>query len=477
MNKLSLKLTGTILLVVVICMGLMAYMVNTITASEFDRYVSQGNMSHTRQIADELGKFYSEHGQWTGVDTILGGLVWSNNSRIVLTDKSGLIAGDSGDDWLGSYSADIGLSNGTIITVSGENAGVVFVLVSTQGNTQGSGHMGGHGGWQSVNNADTVLDSSQQDFLKQVNKSIWIAAIIGIAVALILGLFLAQYLIKPIKALTVGARHIAKGNLKYRVKVTANDEIGELATTFNSMVSELEKNNERQRQLMADIAHELRTPLTVIGGTVDGMIDGVFPNDSERLGTIKEQTATLTRLISELRDISLAETGQLKLKKTRIDISQLVKNAAIKFKAAANEKGIDLKVTETDGLPQLNIDSFRIEQVINNLLTNALRYTPDGGVISVQIEIKNRNPKFDEKHILISIKDSGEGISPEHLPYIFDRFYRVKSSRSRDGGGTGLGLSIAYRMVQAHNGRLWAESKPKGGSIFYIALPINNNYK
>ncbi len=473
MNKLGWKLTGTILLVVAVCISLMAVMVNLITTSEFNRYINQSNMSRTQDIADSIGNFYSSEQEWTGIDSVIYALLWSGNARIVVANNTGLIVGDTGNDWLGKYADDVGLGNGTAIIASGSSAGEVFILTSSQGKGQGTGHMGGQGWAQITDASDTGLDTTQQDFLNQVNRAIWISAIIGIAVALILGLLLTQYMIKPIKALTGGARHIAGGDLKYRVNVNSGDEIGELTQTFNSMASRLEKSEQMRQQLMADIAHELRTPLTVIGGTVDGMMDGVFKPDSEHLGTIKKQTALLTRLIADLRDISLAETGQLKLEKTSCDVFELVRQVLLQFETAAVEKGITLQISDTSTLPALFIDPYRIKQVINNLLTNAIRHTPANGTVSISIRIRDKDKQFNQRHVLICVADTGEGIPKEHLPHIFDRFYRAKSARSRNDGGTGLGLAIASQMVQAHGGVLWVESELGKGSTFFIALPID----
>ena len=479
MKKLGWKLTGAILLVVAVCISLMAIMVNRITTSEFHTYINQSNMSRIQGIAESIGDYYNLENAWTNIDEIIDGLLWSANARIVVADNSGLIVGDTEKEWLAQYSDNVGLGNGTPVIVSGNSVGEVFVMMSTQGNGQGSGHMGGQGNhWVQVSDtSNTILDATQQDYLDQVNRAIWIAAITGIIVALLLGLLLTQYLTNPIKALTGGARHISSGDLGYRVKVSSGDEIGELTQTFNTMASRLEASEQTRKQLMADIAHELRTPLTVIGGTVDGIVDGVFEADAEHLGTIKEQTILLTRLISDLRDISMAETGQLKLEKTYSDIPELARQVLLQFENAAAEKGIKLQFEDPPDLPQLFVDPARIKQVINNLLTNSIRHTPANGVISIGIDKKDRSKSFDRNHILISVSDTGEGIPPEHLAHIFDRFYRVKSARSRNDGGTGLGLAIASQMVQAHGGRLWAESETGKGSAFFIALPADTNNK
>ncbi len=477
MKRLGWKLTGTILLVVAVCISLMAIMVNLITTSEFTRYVSQSNMSRIQDIANSIGDYYNTDKNWTGIGEVIDTLVWSGNARIVVADNAGVIVGDSENEWISEYSSTVGLANGTPVIASGTEVGEVFVLTSTQGNGQGSGHMGGQGEhWvQSTDNSDTFLDTTQQDFLEQVNRAIWISAIIGIAVALILGFLLTQYLINPIKALTSGARNITGGNLGYRVKVSSGDEIGELTQTFNTMASRLEASEQTRKQLLADIAHELKTPLTVIGGTVDGIMDGVFNPDREHLGTIKEQTTMLTHLIADLRDISLAETGQLKLEKSRCDISELVSQSVMQFEKSASEKGIHLQVDTSSSVPELLIDPSRIKQVINNLLTNAIRHTPANGTISISIENRDKNEHFNKKHVLISVCDTGEGIPSEHLPHIFDRFYRAKSARSRNDGGSGLGLAIAGQMVQAHGGNIRAESELGKGSTFFIALPVDNN--
>jgi two-component system OmpR family sensor kinase len=487
MKKLGWKLTGTILLVVAVCISLMAIMVNRITTSEFHTYINQSNMSRIQGISESIGDFYNLEKTWTNIGDIIDELLWSANSRIVVADTSGLIVGDTENEWLAEYPDSVGLGNGTPIIVSGNSVGEVFVLATSQGNGpgsgqgsgQGSGHSGGQGlHWvQVTDTSDTVLDTTQQEYLNQVNRAIWISAVTGIVVALLLGLLLTRYLTKPISALAGGARHITGGDLGYRVKVSSGDEIGQLTQTFNTMASRLEASEQTRKQLMADIAHELKTPLTVIGGTVDGMMDGVFNADAEHLGTIKEQTVLLTRLIGDLRDISMAETGQLKLEKTYSDIPELVRQVLLQFENAAAEKRIKLQFKDAAALPELLIDPSRIKQVINNLLTNAIRHTPVNGTISIRIEKSDRNIKFNKKHILICISDTGEGIPPEHLSHIFDRFYRVKSARSRNDGGTGLGLAIASQMVQAHDGRIWAESEIGKGSTFFIALPVDTNNK
>jgi two-component system OmpR family sensor kinase len=311
-----------------------------------------------------------------------------------------------------------------------------------------------------------MVVTSEEDFLERVNDSLWKVGLIAVAVALVIGLILTRQITRPVRALISGARHLTKGELSYRVTVKSRDEIGELADSFNIMASSLEKGEQSRRQLTADIAHELRTPLTVIEGTVDGIIDGVFQPDTEHLRSIKEQTALLTHLISDLRDISLAESGQLKLNLTSTDMVELVRRVVSNYEINALEKNVRIKLEEEPQISEIESDTVRMEQVISNLLVNAIRHTPSSGSISVTI-------KNDEDGLAISVADTGEGIAQDDLPHVFERFYRSGSSRSRKEGGTGLGLAIVKQMVEAHGGKVWVESKKGTGSIFSILLPFS----
>lgn len=318
------------------------------------------------------------------------------------------------------------------------------------------------------------MTTAEQNFLSRINTSLWIAGLIATVVAMVLGLLLTRQITRPVRALTKGARHIAKGDLDYRVKIKSKDEIGELALSFNSMADSLEKGKQARRRLATDIAHELRTPLSVIEGMVDGMLDGVFEPTRDNLNSIKEETALLTRLISDLRELSLAESGQLKLELAPTDLTALVQRKLSQAELKAQEKDIELKVHTARQIPKANADSTRIEQVMGNLIDNAIRHTPAKGSITVSIDMvaSDHAHQIDQPHLIISVADTGEGIPAEHLPGIFERFYRVEDSRSRSAGGAGLGLAIVKQMVEAHGGKVWVESEPGRGSIFYMALPV-----
>jgi two-component system OmpR family sensor kinase/two-component system sensor histidine kinase BaeS len=326
-----------------------------------------------------------------------------------------------------------------------------------------SGMMGNMGGMMGGPGPNSP--AAQAEFLSTVNRSLWIAGLAAVAVALVAGILLTRQIVRPIRALTAGARQISAGNLAYRVEAKSNDEVGELVQSFNTMAANLSQSEQVKRRMTADIAHELRTPLAVIEGTVDGMLDGVFPCDRERLFSVKEQTALLTRLIGDLRDLTLAEAGQLKLQLAEEDVVELMRRSRAQLAAEATERGLELRLDAPEEVLPVMVDRVRLEQIVSNLVTNAIRHTPRGGAIAISVK------RASGRGVLIAVSDTGEGISAEHLPHVFERFYRVSDARARSDGGTGLGLAIVKSLVQAHGGKVWAESQPGRGSTFFVELP------
>jgi signal transduction histidine kinase len=420
--------------------------------------MSESRASYTERTEQTLIDFYTQNGSWTGVQNLIQSLPTFVSDRLILMDTSGTIIGDTNAQWLGETVQNVGLSKPTSIVVSGQEVGKLYLLSSGMVVVQFV-PPGGLAGQPPA--------SPEQRFLSHVNTSLWIAGGVGAAVALLLGLILTMQFTKPIRALKKGAARIASGDLAYRAEVKSKDEFGELANSFNSMAASLDNGEQSRRRLFADIAHELRTPLSVIEGTVDAMLDGVYEPNPDNLNSIKEEAEVLTTLVGELRDLTLAESGHLKLDFEPTNLAELVRRRVSQADVIARGKNITLRMDIAEGLPEIETDGRRIEQVVANLLDNALNHTPSGGIVTVAV-----SP--DKDGALISVADTGEGIPAEHLPYIFERFYRIDDARSRKTGGAGLGLAIAKQMVELHGGRIWVESEVGKGSKFSFTLPLTH---
>jgi two-component system OmpR family sensor kinase/two-component system sensor histidine kinase BaeS len=304
----------------------------------------------------------------------------------------------------------------------------------------------------------TGAGSPASDFLSSVNRSILLAVLAAGALALALGALLFFQITAPVRDLKAAAHAIAGGDLERRVVVRTHDELGDLAQTFNTMAESLSRSETERRQMIADVAHELRTPISVIQANLEAMQDGILPLDDEQIASLHEEASLLARLVADLRLLSLAEAGQLKLVQTEVDPADLVRRATERLRPDAEEKGVQLAVElPASPLPAVFADSDRISQVIANLVGNALRYTPAGGTVTVEAGAAGRDTQ-QLQMVQITVTDTGSGIPAADLPHIFDRFYRADKSRTRTSGGSGLGLAIVRHLVEAHGGRVWAES-------------------
>ena len=282
------------------------------------------------------------------------------------------------------------------------------------------------------------------------------------------GVVIARITSAPITQIAEAAQRVGRGELAIRVPVRGSQEVMDLAIAFNKMSSDLEQAEMLRTSLMADVSHELRTPLTVLEGNLRAALDKVVPLDDSEVASLYEQTRHLIRLVNDLRELSLAESGHLRLEKMPTDLQALIAETIQALEPLAVENGVTL-ADEVSQLPEINVDPFRIRQVLFNLLSNALRHTPRGGNIIVTGERIN-------KEVVLSVQDNGEGLEPEQLPAVFDRFYRADKSRSRETGGTGLGLAIVKAIVEMHGGRVEAQSAGKGkGSRFSVHLPLEKH--
>jgi len=271
----------------------------------------------------------------------------------------------------------------------------------------------------------------------------------------------------PLAEIMAGADAVADGDLSVHISETGAPEFVRMAQSFNHMTRELQRADQQRRNLTADVAHELRTPLQIIQGNLEGVLDGVYRPDEEHIKATLEETRTLARLVDDLQTLSLAEAGQLPLRKERVDVTELLSDVVTSFSSQAEALGVDIRM-ETHGDPAalfITADPGRLDQVLGNLVHNALQHTSKGGSIILQVEPVQAG-------VRLQISDTGEGIPAGDLPFIFDRFWRGDRSRGRAGGASsGLGLAICKQLVQAHGGRIDAKSQVGKGTTFTIELP------
>jgi two-component system sensor histidine kinase BaeS len=287
-----------------------------------------------------------------------------------------------------------------------------------------------------------------------------------IGLALLVGVFVAvgrgvRRMAGPVGEVMEAADRVAAGDYSIRVEERGTRELRRLARSFNAMTERLRSNEEQRRNLLADLAHELRTPLTVIQGSTEGMLDGIHPPDRSHLQPLLDETKVMARLLDDLQILSTAEAGALQLHRELVDPGALVEDAAAAMRARVEAAGLRLELRVASGLPDLEVDPVRIGEVLANLLSNAVRHTPAGGSVVVSVE-----PGEDGRRVAFEVQDTGSGIAPEALPYVFDRF--VKAG---DSGGAGLGLAIARTLVEAHGGEITARSRPGGGTTMRFVLP------
>jgi two-component system OmpR family sensor kinase/two-component system sensor histidine kinase BaeS len=443
--------------VVVIGMATVSILANLVAAQEFRGFINSSGMGEDQLMVDALAAYYQGRGSWEGVEDLL--LRWA------MLGRHGARPGASGHMGAGSWASV------SLVDQTGR------VIASTQrdvGDQLSSGEMASLApitlGEEEVGYLlleDPFRRGSQEALIERVNRTIWLAALVSGLAAVLIGSALVLGLLRPVRELTSAAQALAGGDLGQRVPVRTSDELGELSSTFNRMADSLEKAERLRREMTADIAHELRNPLAVMQARVEAVIDGVYPPSAESLEPVLEQSKLLNRLVDDLRTLALVDAGQLELEITEIDLNLLVQRVVDGHQTHALAAQVELRACIPEGAPIQSLgDAARLQMVLGNLLSNALRHTPAGGEVVVSLDGGSGG-----QWTRIEVKDSGDGIPEESLPYVFERFYRADRARSRQAGGSGLGLSIARKLVEAHGGRIRASNRPEGGAVIVVELP------
>jgi signal transduction histidine kinase len=461
--SLTFKLTLAFIFTSLIGVLLVGVIARYVTAYEFDRLLRERTNT---QLVQTAKAYYQEKNSWVGFDEVMrrqaaqqqpslpGGNnpPRSNNPQppppqvqtgapppVVLVDPRGIAVTGGGPYRAGDRVPDsVIIDQGSPIELNNKMIGVVVYLATVE------------------------RDPREQEYLARTDRTLVYATIIAAAIALIVGVVLARVLTRPLRDLTQAIQAINRGELKQQVPVESDDEVGELVSAFNKMSADLAHLNQMREQMTADIAHDLRSPLTVISGYLEILRDGSIEPSPERFDLMYREAQRLQSLIEDLRTLSLADAGELKLYLAQHSSAEILRAAALSYEPMAKQKGIELKVSVDENLPTVNIDHGRMMQVIGNLVSNALRYSPQGGVIALRATRESDAVRW-------SVEDTGVGIPPEQLAHIFDRFYRV--DKARQDGGSGLGLAIVKSIVEAHRGTIRAMSEVGKGTRMMILLP------
>ncbi len=421
--------------------GLFAYRT---TVNEFDRLrVEQAEAAF---IEDAI-TYYQTNGSWDGLDAWLRDQMPPPDEGdphppqpCALADENGVVVMGNGPFRIGEQVRVSELEKGTPIIVDGKQVGTTLVALPPPG-----------------------PDPREQRYLDRTTQALLIGGIGAGAAALLVGLLLSQRFLRPLSELTQAITAMKQGDLNQQVQAHGHDELADLARTFNQMSAQIHRANQLRKQMTADIAHDLRTPLMVISGYIEALRDGTFQATPERFEAMNQEAILLKRLVEDLRTLSLADAGELKLVYQPVQPRELLEQVRQAFEPIATEQQVALRVETDEALPTLHVDRERMVQVLANLVTNALRYTPAGG--SVKLLARKQ-----QGGVQLTVSDSGAGIPEEKLPNIFERFYRIEESRTEYHGESGLGLAIAKSIVEAHHGTIAAESRVGVGTSMTITL-------
>lgn len=445
--KLTTKLILAFLVVSLLSIGALAVLTRFAANREFGIFLTNRYQS---ELCERLAEYYSRTGSWDGIEAAfhnrggMGGPMPGQNrpAWFAVADKNGNVVLESNQHRKGYRLNYTIIEQAEPIMVNGETVGYLLLEVSY-----------------------TPQTTAEQAFIQRLDIFLFLGAFGAIALAFLFGIILSRNIANPIRKLTKATHDIAGGKLGQQVDVRSNDEIGELAQSFNKMSADLARASHLRRQMTADIAHELRTPLSLILGHAEGVHDGVLKPTRKNFEIIREEAERLEHLVNDLRTLSLADAGELSMEFQPVDVNDIIRDIHTHYHSLFNKKRITLDLQLAAVMLTANLDPYRFTQVLNNILDNALRHTPEGG----RVELKTQPA---ENRIQLSVKDSGEGVAPEEAQHLFDRFYRADEARARDEGGSGLGLAIAKSIVEMHEGRIWAKSEKGNGLKVVIELPL-----
>ena len=467
MNRLRVQLVLAFTLVVLVAVGAIALLINRTTSTAFRQYITNSGVRASGSGVQQLVAYYQEQGSWDGIERLLGegillagpvrGPMPAANARdrqpgrrvdVMLADAKGRVVFDNTGKAEGTRLSSAEKSRALTISETDDSEVLGYLLLSWPGPGDGLGRL-------------------EQRFLDSMRSILLLGGAVAVALGLVLGALLSQSLTAPLQRLAAAARAVAAGDLSQQVRLDGSDEIAEVAQAFNEMTTALSEFERQRQNMVADTAHELRTPLTVLQGNLRAILDGVYPLDESEVSRLYDETRFLSRLVDDLRELALADAGQLRLNLRVTDVGQVIRSTTENLAPAAEASEVKLAAQVPAELPAVWGDPDRIVQVLSNLLVNAVRYTPSGGAVSV-------TAREADGSVELAVADNGEGIAPDDLPHVFERLWQADPARARENrkaGGTGLGLSVAQSLVEAQGGRIWVESVLGQGSTFRFTLP------
>jgi two-component system OmpR family sensor kinase len=476
-KRLWVQQTLAFSVVVIVIMGAVVVLINQSTSVEFRKYVTLSKMNAPDSSLQELVDYHQQQGSWEGVEALLAEGVYFDDKKgillgaklgeserpgleekeklpdVLLADTSGQIVFDSTGTGRGKQLDRRERAFASPITDPDDGEAIGYLLLFYP--------------------VTAPLDAREQQFLDRLQFLLLISTALAVVLIVIVGAFLNRRLSAPLRGLATAARAVGAGDLDQQVEAGGSIEVAQVGQAFNEMTAALQEAETLRQNMVADVAHELRTPLSVLQGNLWAILNDAYPLEKAEISHLYDETRLLSRLVEDLRELALADAGELYLELQPIDLAQVIRHTVDNLALAAEVQEVSLSAQIPEGLAPVQADADRVAQVLRNLLVNALRHTPSGGLVTVSASQKTGAME-------VALADPGEGIAPEDLPHVFERFWRADPARGRSeagaderwAGGTGLGLSVAQSLVKAQGGRIWVESTVGEGTIFRFTLPL-----
>ncbi len=466
-NKLFLTLLTTSILAVTILVALMQWSVGQGMVD----YINQREANKIQPLINDIAEQYGQNENWRWLQSkprVLRKIMFENlllrrdNKHCDDEDCDDIKSSHRSKEFMRPHSRRPDLmildNNGNrIVSINAHSKHRTKIAIEWQGNLVG---------WVSIPNREKISEGFELLFIEQQQKAFWLMGLVVIVLAGMVTFPLARHFVRPIKQLTQSTHQLTQGNYELHLPIDRNDELGTLARDFNELAKTLNKNEGARRRWVADISHELRTPLAILSGEIEAMLDGVRPLSKGGIQSMQEEVSQLSQLVNDLYALTQADIGGLSYRKQEIDLTELLKSKLKSFEPVFSQHNQTIQCSNTGKPISIWADSTRLNQLLDNLLTNANRYTDDGGEIHISI-------KQDKLITTLIIEDTAPGVTDEALTHLFDHLYRTEQSRNRNSGGSGLGLAICKRIVEGHGGTITTAHSALGGVAITINLPVD----